>query len=131
LRQIRISERIPLGVGLDLAAAIDVQQNDPGIRIHVAPLRNRHEVGDEITSVEQRADGGLKLERTEQLGARLEEDGARLLEIDDPTRVVGEHVACVVVRRRERDAVGPATVLNVVGNRLESFIEQIGGERKQ
>ena len=42
LRQIGIAERIPLGVRLDRAAAIDVQQDDPGIRIHVAPPRNRH-----------------------------------------------------------------------------------------
>ena len=108
-----------------------MQQHDPRIRIHVAPPRNRHQVGEEIASADQLTDGGLKLERTEPTRAGLEENGTRLLEIDDPPGVVREHVPRIVVRRREREPADAAAVLNVVGDLIEPFVEQVGGEREQ
>ena len=54
-----------------------------------------------------------------------------LLEIDNAARVVREHVTRVVIRRRERNATCSTAVLNVFGNCLESFIEQVGGKRSR
>ena len=131
LGRIEIAERVALRIRLDLAPAIDMQQHDPGVCIHVAPPRNLRELGHEITFADHRAHDGLKLERTEPRGARLEEDRPGLLEIDDAVRVVGKHVPCVVVRGGEGNAVGPRAVLDIFRNCLEPFVEQVSRKRKE
>ena len=131
LCQIRIAERVAVCEFLDCTATVDMQKHDPRVCIQVAPIGEADKLGDKIAVPDQPTDDRLKLQIPETLRRRLKEDRPRFLEVDDSPRVVREHVTRVVIRRRERNATCSTAVLNVFGNRLESFIEQVGGEREK
>ena len=131
LGQIRVAERVPLREFLDRAPAVDVEKHDPRIRVHPASPRRAHEIGDEIPLADQLTDHGLKPQPAETARRRLEEDGAGLLEVDDPPRIVREDVSGVVVRRGQRYPSRPGALLNVVGDNLEPLVEEVGREGEQ
>jgi hypothetical protein len=131
LSQIRVAERVAVCEFLDRAAAVDMQKHDPGVRIQLMPMRDADKLGDEIAVTDQLADHRLKLQVPETLRRRLKEDRPRFLEVDDSVGVVRKHITRVVIRRCERDAAGATAVLNIFGNRFESFIEQVGCEREK
>jgi hypothetical protein len=108
-----------------------MQKHDPRVCIQLTAVGKGDKLGDEIAITDQLTDKGLKLQIPETLRRGLKEDSPRFLKVDDSLRVVRKHVTRVVIRRRERDATSPAALLNVFGNCLEPFIEQVGREREK
>src|SRR4051794_2786030 len=131
LRQVGVAERVAVGEFLDRPATINVEKNYPRIRVHPAASGNVDELGNEIAVTDQLTDHGLEAQVAKAVRCRLEEDRSRFLEVDDSARVVGEHVARVVIGGREADAVRTAALLDVFGDGVEPFVDQVGREREQ
>ncbi len=111
-----------------LVGAVGVQEDGPGVDAEAAGGRRPARIGEHVVLARERADAWLDPKPLVTRRIRPEEELASVEEVDPASWVVREDVAGRVVDERGSDPVQPAAILEVVENRLDALVGEVGRE---